>query len=222
VGLSASRVCANPTIAVDRSKAELDIASENNEKNFIQTTIRWDLARHTTISKTMATKRRMANTLRISAQCCHSRSTEDEDAMVMEADGDGGSVATTMGVMADTRGLFVLRSSRELESVDGSVTGNSLVLPGSLTQDDGDLMDDDDISTLTECSMDEEDDNFSQATQNTSWTVVTTGTDSTTVPTRNFASAGDITNKSQMNGKRTLMKNGVLLSNSKFKRRRIA
>jgi hypothetical protein len=166
------------------------------------------------------TTRRIANAKHRSAQGRHYR-TEDEDA-VMKDDDEGGSVATTMGVMADTHGLFVLRPLRDLESVNGSVTGNSLVLPRPLAQDDADLMDDDDISTLTEYSMEEEDDNVSQATQNTSWTVVTTGTDSTTVPTRNFASTGDIANKPRTNGKRNLSKDGMLLSNSHFKRRRMA
>ena len=141
---------------------------------------------------------------------------------MMTDEDEGNSVATTMGVKADTHGLFVVRPPRDLESVNGSVTGNSLVLPRPLDQDEGDIMEDDDVSTLTEYSMEEEDDNISQATQNTAWTVVTTGTDSTTVPTRNFPSAGEMSSKPRMNGKRNMMKDGTLLSNSQFKRRRMA
>ncbi|KAG7366940.1 hypothetical protein IV203_029610 [Nitzschia inconspicua] len=148
--------------------------------------------------------------------------TVNEDSMMTDED-EGSSVATTMGVKADTNGLFVSRPPRDLDSVNGSVTGNSLILPRPLDQNEEDDMEDDDVSTLTEYSMEDEDDNGSQATQNTNWTVVTTGTDSTTVPTRNHPFNGNMKNsKPRARGKRNLMRDGALLSNSQFKRRRKA
>ena len=81
-------------------------------------------------------------------------------------------------------------------------------------------MEDDDSSTLTEYSMEEEDDNVSQTTQNTAWTVITTGTDSTTVPTRNFPISND--KRERLGGKRPAQrKDNRLLSNSQFKRQRL-
>jgi hypothetical protein len=146
---------------------------------------------------------------------------EEDDAMMTDED-ESNSIATTMGVKADNHGSFVTRNLQDLESTNGSVAGNSLVLPRPLGQDEGDDMEDDDISTLTEYSMEEEDDTGSQATHNTAWTVITTGTDSTTVPTRNFPSLEEMKRKSRANGKRSKFKEGTLLSNSQFKRRRLA
>jgi hypothetical protein len=138
----------------------------------------------------------------------------------MMEDDDSNSIATTMGVKDDFYTL-ANRQPRDLESIAGSVTGNSLALPKALGQKRAEMMEDDDVSTLTEYSMEEEDDNISQTTQNTAWTVITTGTDSTTVPTRNFPFARD-TRQQREGRKRQMIKENVLLSNSQFKRRRMS
>ena len=139
----------------------------------------------------------------------------DDDDVMMEDDG----VATTQGVKADAQG-FAVRPPCDIDA-DGSVTGNSLILPIPLQGDIGEgiPMEDDEISTLTEYSMEEEDDNVSQTTQNTAWTVITTGTDSTTVPTRNFPTSGD--KRERLGEKRPVRKENRLLNNSQFKRRRL-
>lgn len=146
-------------------------------------------------------------------------SSSDDDDVMMEDD----DVATTQGVKADAQG-FAVRAPCDIDTA-GSVTGSSLILPRPLGADDGERLsmeDDDDISTLTEYSMEEEDDNVSQTTQNTAWTVTTTGTDSTTVPTRNFPSPPDSNNREQLGEKRATRKENKLLNNSQFKRRRFA
>jgi hypothetical protein len=146
---------------------------------------------------------------------CRNTSIDDDDAMMEDDD-----AATAQGVKADARG-FAVRRPCDIDA-EGSVTGNSLILPRPLPDDSGEIMsmEDDDVSTLTECSMEEEDDNVSQTTQNTAWTVITTGTDSTTVPTRNFFPNGD--KRKEMGEKRSMKKENRLLSNSQFKRRRLA
>ena len=148
----------------------------------------------------------------------------DDDDVMMEEDDD---VATTQGVKADAQGHFAVRPPCELDA-EGSVAGNSLILPVSLQQDDSGEeipMEDDDISTLTEYSMEEEDDNVSQTTQNTAWTVITTGTDSTTVPTRNFPPNGNGSGggdkRERLGEKRPGRKEHRLFNNSQFKRRRL-
>jgi hypothetical protein len=151
----------------------------------------------------------------------------DDDVMMMEDEGN--SITTTMGVFMGygTSPRRSRPSSREYESVNGSVTGNSFVVSKHVVSSEGTgegggemLLDNDDISTLTEYSMDEEDDDVSQTTANTAWTVVTTGTDSTTVPTRNFL---PVDPSRQRMTKRPLLKEASLLrDNSQFKRRRRA
>lgn len=137
---------------------------------------------------------------------------EEED--VSMRDEDDKSIATTMGVRAKFRS-FASRT-QGLESSNGFVSGNSFVLPKPLDES-VDMKEDDDISTLTEYSMDEEDDNVSQTTTNTTWTVVTTGTDSTTVPTRNLLPGGTLNG---MTKRSMVPDNALMRDNSKFKRRR--
>jgi len=141
--------------------------------------------------------------------------SEDEDAMMM--DDEGNSIATNMCVRPDVG--FAYRP-RGPESVNGSVTGNSFVLPRPVgVKDREDMMEDDDISTLTEYSMEEDDDNVSQTTTNTALlSVVTTGTDSTTVPTRNFPAE----TRQRVTKRPMLKENALLRDNSHFKRRRMA
>jgi hypothetical protein len=138
---------------------------------------------------------------------------EDEEDVTMH-DEDENSVATTMGVRANVGGGP--SRQRDFESTNGSVSGNSFVLPKPL-DDSVDMKEDDDISTLTEYSMDEEDDNVSQTTTNTTWTVVTTGTDSTTVPTRNLLPGGAL---HRITKRSMIPDNAMMRDNSRFKRRR--
>jgi hypothetical protein len=213
-----------------------------------------NMATRTTRTSTTTTTRTITRRIAIStrrrlARARTEQNNEEDTMMRMKMSDDENeesSVATTMGVKADTNGLFVLRPPCDLESVNGSVSGNSLLLPRPLVaaaaaaavtdatvaaQDDnyGDYLmenNDDDVSILTEHSImdEEEDDNISQATHNTSWTVITTGTDSTTIPTRNFTSSYGQNNKKmppRKKGKRNLTKDAILLSNSQFKRRRM-
>jgi hypothetical protein len=142
-----------------------------------------------------------------------SRCQKDEEDVTMH-DEDDASAATSMGVRAKFGG-FPSRP-RELETTNGSVACNSFVLPKPL-DDSVDMKEDDDISTLTEYSMDDEDDNVSQTTTNTTWTVVTTGTDSSTVPTRNLLPGGTL---HRMTKRPMVPDNALMRDNSKFKRRR--
>jgi hypothetical protein len=141
------------------------------------------------------------------------RSQNEEEDVTMQ-DEDEASAATSMGVRAKYGGYP--SRARDVESANESVAGNSFVLPQPL-DDSVDMKDDDDISTLTEYSMDEEDDNVSQTTTNTTWTVVTTGTDSSTVPTRNVLQGGTLHG---MTKRHMVHDNALMRDNSKFKRRR--
>lgn len=147
--------------------------------------------------------------LRPAKSCC----LKEEEDVAMQ-DEDEASAATSMGVRAKSGG-FPSRG-RDVDSANERYAGNSFVLPNPL-DDSVDMKGDDDISTLTEYSMDEEDDNVSQTTTNTAWTVVTTGTDSSTVPTRNFLPGRTLP---RMTKRPMVPDNALLRDNSRFKRRR--
>jgi hypothetical protein len=86
--------------------------------------------------------------------------------------------------------------------------------------------DDDDVSVLTECSgmmeEEEEEDASSQVTApstSEAWTVVTSATDSTTIPTRNTGALGNQQRKTKRRHG-VVAENPFAYDNSAFKRRR--
>jgi hypothetical protein len=125
---------------------------------------------------------------------------------------DNGSIRTAMSVRA-THGACTLPLHNE------AVSG-SFEIPRGLPDAGRKKDDEDDISVLTEFSgMEEEEDASSQVTAGTeTWTVVTTATDSTTIPTRNTRQVLPEQTAKRRHG---VCENGnPLLDNSNFKRRR--
>lgn len=121
---------------------------------------------------------------------------------------DNGSIDTQMGVR-EMQGTCTMPLHTE--------AGNkAFVIPTGLS--DERRMNDDDISVLTEFSgMDEEEDACSQVTA-TSWTVVTTSTDSTTIPTTNTTLAMPQPRTKRRN--LAFSENVFAQNNTPFKRRR--
>ena len=123
---------------------------------------------------------------------------------------DNRSIDTAMGVAATDE-------CRATPLHQESVSGAFVI---QRDREDGRRMDDD-ISVLTECSfMDEDEDTSSQVTAaaaSETWTVVTTATDSTTIPTRNTARLRAHRNKRR---NAVVTENPFAHDNSPFKRRR--
>jgi hypothetical protein len=132
------------------------------------------------------------------------------DSMGSDRMQDDDSVATTMGVRPTTMPMDAINSAPNEPPVCSPFVIPKR-LPGTATGDD----DDDDISVLTEFSlMDDEEDSLSQVT---TWTVVTTGTDSTTLPRRNSV---PVQPKSATKRRHATISLKVPHDNSSFKRRR--
>jgi len=129
---------------------------------------------------------------------------------------DSRSISTTMGVRippSNRTAGFPLHAPLRANPI---ASGESFVIPRGWGCERM-KADDDDVSVLTEYSgMEEEEDACSQVTAAESWTVVTTATDSTTIPTRNIATL----KAEQQRKRRVACENGLPLDNSQFKRRR--
>jgi hypothetical protein len=122
---------------------------------------------------------------------------------------DARSIDTVMGVRAANGSCNIPLHHEAVRA--------SFEIPRSLP--DGRRMDNDDVSVLTDYSgmEEEEEDACSQVTKaSESWTVVTTATDSTTIPTRNIAT--EMTQRRTKRRHVVVSENPFVHDNAPFKR----